>query len=210
MNTADLVTLVDESDQVIGSMDKVEAHKGTAIRHRAISVYLFQQRDDGEYLLIQQRSTKKILGSLQWANTVCGNVWPNESYHQCAMRRLSVELGITSVNITPIHKFEYHLQCSEQFSEWEIDQVFAGWYDDAVTANPDEVRDFVWVKWEDLINKNKNTPFDHSPFRSKTIEITNPTTQQLNNTTTLQLSPWFVHMLDDTQLVNKLNSFVNQ
>src|SRR3989344_433383 len=98
-----LVTLVDESDQVIGEMERIEAHNGDAFRHRAISVYLFRRSANGKIeLLIQRRAAKKFTGAHQWANTVCGNVWPGESYEACAYRRLQVELNITDVQIKPI------------------------------------------------------------------------------------------------------------
>jgi len=137
----DQVVLVDESDNQLGVMDKIEAHRGDGQRHRAISVFLFNK--DGQ-LLIQERSAKKIVGAGQWANTVCGNVRPGESYEACALRRLREELGITTAQIQPIHKFEYHTRCNDQFSEWEIDTVFVGNYDGPVEPNPDEVAKYEW------------------------------------------------------------------
>ena len=137
----DLVTLVDEHDHQIGVMDKVEAHRGEGKRHRASSVCLFNK--NGE-LLIQQRSKKKIVGALQWANTCCGNVWPGELYEECAQRRLQHELGITTTTVQPLYTFEYHVQCNDKFSEWEIDRVFVGKYDGEVKLNPDEVANFAW------------------------------------------------------------------
>lgn len=141
LNPLDQVILVDENDQQIGTMDKVDAHRGDGLRHRAISVFLFNS--EGK-LLIQERSQKKIVGAGQWANTCCGNVRPTESYQECALRRLREELGITDVQINPIHKFEYHTRCNAEFSEFEIDTVFFGEYDGEVTPNPDEVARVEW------------------------------------------------------------------
>lgn len=143
----DQVILVDENDNHIGTMDKVDAHRGEGIRHRAISVFLFNK--DGKFL-IQQRSQKKIVGAGQWANTCCGNVRPTESYEECALRRLREELGITTANIRPVHKFEYHTACNDEFSEWEIDTVFVGEYDGTVAPNPDEVAQIRWIEKDTL------------------------------------------------------------
>lgn len=138
----DQVILVDAEDRQIGVMDKVAAHRGEAVLHRAISVFLFNDRNE---LLIQQRSHKKIVGAGQWANTCCGNVRPGESYEDCARRRLREELGITPVTIQSVHKFQYFTRCNEEFSEREIDTVFVGRYDGAVKPNPDEVQDYKWM-----------------------------------------------------------------
>lgn len=152
----DQVTLVNSADEVLGFMDKIEAHRGEAQLHRAISVYLFRKNSTTGVveLLVQQRSSKKIVGAYQWANTVCGNVWPNESYIACAYRRLDFELGITAtedtLSLQELVKFEYQVRCNEEFSEHELDQAFAGWYEGATAANPDEVQETEWVDWDSV------------------------------------------------------------
>lgn len=179
LKSLDQVILVDENDQQIGVMDKVEAHRGEGKRHRAISVFLFNEQDE---LLIQQRSNKKIVGAGQWANTCCGNVRPNETYQECALRRLSEELGITDVKIRSIYKFEYHTRCNDEFSEFEIDTVFVGEYNGVVTPNPDEVAKFEWKDGEKLlaelaedkksstdITKQKYAPWFHILTQQKTV-----------------------------------------
>ncbi|HYD34905.1 MAG TPA: isopentenyl-diphosphate Delta-isomerase [Vitreimonas sp.] len=179
----DEVILVNELDQEIGTMDKVEAHRGEGKLHRAISVYLFRERSDssGPELLIQQRSAQKIVGAGQWANTCCGNVRPGESYEDCAVRRLSEELGITGVELQPLYKFHYHVRCNDEFSEREIDQVFIGFYDEQPQPNPDEVATTDWVNWEKITNKKQRS--------------------QLGK----DIAPWFAIMLDDQKLIDSLN-----
>lgn len=141
-NPLDQVTLVNESDEVIGSMDKIEAHRGAAHRHRAISVFLWNSRGE---LLLQRRSAQKIVGAGQWANTCCGNVRPTENYLDCALRRLREELGISSSTaLRPLDKFEYSVRCNDEFSEWEIDQIFWGEYNGPVLPVPAEVQEYVW------------------------------------------------------------------
>lgn len=152
----DQVILVDEQDREIGVMDKIEAHRGEAKLHRAISTFLFN--DKGE-LLIQRRSHKKIVGALQWANTCCGNVWPGESYEECAYRRLKVELGITQAHIEPVYKFHYFAKANEEFSEREMDTVFMGRYKGEVTPNPDEVSDYKWISFSELLTEYEQTKY---------------------------------------------------
>lgn len=137
-----LAILVNSQDRLVGYMDKVAVHRGDALRHRAISVFLFNS--EGK-LLIQQRSVKKIVGALQWANTCCGNVLKGENRKQCAKRRLREELGITGVSLQKIGQFEYHTRCNDEFSEWEVDGVYVGTYEGSVVPNPQEVQATEWV-----------------------------------------------------------------
>lgn len=152
MPNPDQVTLVTENDEVIGSMDKVEAHRGEGKLHRASSVFLFKHKDDGRLqLLVQKRSDKKIVGAGQWANTVCGNVWPGESYEECARRRLQFELGLSEdIPLEKVATFRYQAQCNQEFSENEVVHVFAGWFDGTPQPNPDEVADWELVEWEEI------------------------------------------------------------
>lgn len=157
------VVLVNEQDKPIATMDKIEAHRGNGKRHRAISVFLFNSKHQ---LLMQQRSPQKIVGGLQWANTCCGNVWPNESRLECALRRLQVELGITQAKITPIYTFEYHVQANTEFSEWEIDEVYIGIYENEIFPNPDEVIAVTWKSKHEIEKWIKSQPEKIAPWFS--------------------------------------------
>lgn len=157
----DQVILVDENDKELGVMDKIDAHRGEGKRHRAISVFLLNAKGE---LLIQKRSAKKIVGALQWANTCCGNVWPGETYEQCAERRLKVELGILHAKILMIYTFEYHVPCGSEFSEWEMDRVFVGQYDGKVIPNPDEVAEYTYAAQDDLMKEMRKNSENFSPW----------------------------------------------
>mgnify|MGYP002079272870 CR=1 FL=1 len=161
-NLLDSVILVDEQDTQIGTMDKIEAHRGDGKRHRAISVFLYDNQDR---LFIQKRSTLKIVGAEQWGNTACGNLRPGESYEDCATRRLREELGIQGLSLEPGEKFEYHIRCNDQFSEWEIDQLFYSKIGDATElqyeCNPDEASEARWISLEEL---HQNIDQDSSQF----------------------------------------------
>lgn len=176
--TFDQVILIDERDQQIGVMDKVKAHKNPAKLHRASSIYLFRKGEDGIELLIQRRSNKKIVGANQWANTVCVNVRPGESYQEAAYRRLDEELGIKQAVLDNIYTFRYQIKCNQEFGENEIDHVFVGWYDEEVVLNKEEVIEVEWVNFDQLNNIN----FD--------------------------LTPWFELMLEDKNLVNKIEKWL--
>ncbi|HZZ98960.1 MAG TPA: NUDIX domain-containing protein, partial [Candidatus Saccharimonadia bacterium] len=94
------ITLVNARDEVIGNTDVLSTHRGDGKRHRAVSVFLFNKRGE---VLLQQRSKKKIVGAMQWANTCCGNVHVGETREECAYRRLREELGITNISLSPLY-----------------------------------------------------------------------------------------------------------
>lgn len=90
-NWQNSATVVDKQDQVLGAMDKYLAHKYPPVLHRAISIWLFNEKGE---VLLQQRSSKKKVSPLKWGNAVCGNVRYGETRLTCAYRRLYQELGI--------------------------------------------------------------------------------------------------------------------
>ena len=166
-NLKQKVLLVDEHDNPVGESTVLEAHEGKGKRHRAISVFLFNH--EGK-LLIQQRSEKKIVGALQWGNTCCGNVMPNETLETCAMRRLQEELGITKTKLKEFYTFEYHVQCNEQFSEWEMDHIFVGKFDGNPKLNFDEVLQTRWILLKDLKKEMKDQLRIFSPWLEIILE----------------------------------------
>jgi isopentenyl-diphosphate delta-isomerase len=137
----DQVILVNKKDQPIGIQEKIQAHLGSAQLHRAISVQLFNQKGE---LLIQQRAKTKKLFAGMWANTVCTDVRPYESYLQAARRRLKEEFGLTA-KLKPMFKFFYTAPSGKSGSEREIDQVFVGLVSDRPQPNPKEIAAWKYI-----------------------------------------------------------------
>lgn len=175
----DQVILVNNQDEIIGELDKYQAHENPAKLHRAVSVWLFRKINGKKEFLFQKRSTKKIVGAGYWANTICGNVRPNESYEDCAQRRLKEEIGfeIDAKNLIKKIKFQYYAYCNEKYSEREMDQVFFVNLDEVdknndvnFIINPDEVSQICWIPIEILKNAIKS--FEKNNGRYFTAEET--------------------------------------
>ena len=62
-----MVILVDENDNPIGTMPKMEAHE-KAMLHRAFSVFILNANDE---VLLQQRANDKYHSAGLWTNTCC-------------------------------------------------------------------------------------------------------------------------------------------
>lgn len=80
---AENVILVDEHDQELGLMEKMEAHR-KGLLHRAFSVFILNS--DGE-LLIQQRAAHKYHSGGLWTNTCCSHPRQGEDIEAAAHRR---------------------------------------------------------------------------------------------------------------------------
>lgn len=156
----DLLTLVDEDDNIIGYEKKEICHMGQGLLHRAFSVLLF---NDNKELLLQKRSSEKLLWPQYWSNSVCSHPKKYESCVDGAKRRIKEELGITSTLIF-LYKFRYHAIYYEIGSENEVCSVFIGKTRDIPIVDESEVADWIFVNAIDInldliINPDKYTPW---------------------------------------------------
>ncbi len=155
--------LVDNDNRAIGVMPRQQAHTSPGKLHRAFSIYVF--RKNGTELLIQKRHPSKLWGKV-WANSCCSHPREGEEITDVAPRRLKEELGF-SCALTPIGEFVYQAEDPRgKGAEHEHVTVFRGDSDDEVTvsANPEEVAEWKWVKMTDLQNDMKKNPDDYAPW----------------------------------------------
>jgi isopentenyl-diphosphate delta-isomerase len=133
------VILVNEQDEEIGAMEKMQAHR-EGILHRAFSVFIFNSKGE---MLLQQRALKKYHSGGLWTNACCSHPRPGEETQEAAERRLKEELGFE----TPLEKifhFTYRSTFDNGLTEHEFDHVFSGRYDGEVNFNKNEVQDFCY------------------------------------------------------------------
>lgn len=144
------VILVSADDQVLGRMEKMEAHQ-KGVLHRAFSVFLFNER--GETLL-QQRAASKYHSPLLWTNTCCSHPREGESVLEAAQRRVREELGIDPRDIQdlqPAFHFTYRAEFDNNLIEHELDHVVIGRYAGACALDPEEVASVRWVSMPELL-----------------------------------------------------------
>ena len=138
--TEDQVILVNERDEMVGSMGKLEAHQVGAL-HRAFSVFLF---DDRGRLLVQKRAQGKYHSGGLWTNTCCSHPRPEETLTDAAQRRLREEMGIDT---TVDHRFSFLYRASfdNGLHEHELDHVFFGIWNGDARPDPDEAEDWKYM-----------------------------------------------------------------
>ena len=152
------VVLVDYQDQMIGEMEKLEAHKQGKM-HRAFSVFLYH---DGKMLIHKRAKEKYHCGGL-WTNSCCSHPRMNESYDEAVKRRLLEELGVTCLT-KEIFSFMYYYQFPNGLTEYELDHVYIGEYTKEVVFDPEEIETVEWIPYEDLKKDVLENPSKYTPW----------------------------------------------
>ncbi len=147
----EFVVLVDENDEQVGLMEKMEAHIRAKL-HRAFSVFIFNSKGE---LLLQQRAGHKYHSPLLWTNTVCSHPRNGETTVDAAHRRIVEEMGM-DCDFKEAFSFVYKADVGQGLIENEFDHVFIGVSDIRPNINHEEVAswkyvDLNWLK-EDVIN----------------------------------------------------------
>jgi len=147
------VILVNENDEQIGLMEKIEAHE-KALLHRAFSVFVFNDKNE---LMIQQRALSKYHSPGLWTNTCCSHQREGESNIDAGKRRLHEEMGF-STNLNDTISFIYKAPFDNGLTEHEFDHILVGNFEGQPELNPDEVAAWKWVSLEDLEADMKKNP----------------------------------------------------
>jgi isopentenyl-diphosphate delta-isomerase len=159
MNTNEYVVLVDKDDQVVGTMEKMEAHfKGEL--HRAFSVFVFNTKGE---LLLQQRARHKYHSGGKWTNTCCSHPRPGEDTFAAANRRLKEEMNMYST-LQYTFSFTYCAAVEDGIIENEYDHVFFGITDQTPTPNPAEVEAYKYMDLADLEVDLQNNPNEYTEW----------------------------------------------
>ncbi len=141
------VILVNDKDQVLGTMEKMEAHR-KGLLHRAFSVFVFNEKNE---LMLQRRALHKYHSGGLWTNTCCSHPREGESYIAAAHRRLPEEMGF-DCELMPTFQFIYKAELDKGLTEHELDQVFFGFSDEKPVVNRDEVHEYRYISL-DLLDK---------------------------------------------------------
>jgi isopentenyl-diphosphate Delta-isomerase len=139
------VVLVNERDESIGTMEKMAAHKQGKL-HRAFSVFIFNSKGE---MLLQRRAVNKYHSGGLWTNACCSHPLPGEDILKAASRRLKEEMGFTT-RLEKIFDFTYKAAFLNGLTEHEYDHVFAGFYDDDISPDSEEVSEYAFRSFEEI------------------------------------------------------------
>lgn len=153
------VILVDENDNKIGLMPKMEAHE-KALLHRAFSVFVLN--DKGE-MMLQQRALSKYHSPGLWTNTCCSHQRDGEHNIAAGKRRLMEEMGFVT-ELEELFSFTYKAAFDNGLTEHEYDHVMQGYYQGEPKINPQEVASWKWMKPEAVKEDMESHPENYTAW----------------------------------------------
>lgn len=139
------VILVNEQDEQIGLMPKLEAHQ-KALLHRAFSVFIFNDKNE---LMLQQRALDKYHSPGLWTNTCCSHQRDGETNIEAGKRRLQEEMGFV-VDLQESISFMYKAPFDNGLTEHEYDHVLLCKYNNKPVINTSEAASWKWMLIEEV------------------------------------------------------------
>ncbi len=147
------VILVNERDEELGTMPKMEAHE-KALLHRAFSIFILNNKGE---IMLQQRAANKYHSPLLWTNTCCSHQRAGETNFEAGKRRLQEEMGFTT-SLKELFSFIYRAPFENGLTEHELDHVLVGFYNEMPNINREEVADWKWMSPEAIKNEMLEHP----------------------------------------------------
>ena len=160
----DLVVLLDEAAQPIGTAPRLTVHSDQTPLHLAFSFHVLQP--DGR-TLISRRALNKRTWPGVWSNACCGHPRPGEDSADALVRRVREELGAEAVEVRCVLPgFRYRAVDASGIVENEVCPVYVGQLADpeAVRPDPAEVAEYAWVDWAGLCAAASAAPAVFSPW----------------------------------------------
>lgn len=157
----ELVVLVDEKNNQIGTAPKDTVHSDHTPLHRGFSLFLFNKNH--ELLLTRRADTKKTFPGV-WTNTVCGHPGSGEEVADAAKRRLQDELGLTVDDIRVVSPYRYTCTDKNGIQENEICPILVGHTQENPKPDPREVGGWKWMPWKEFLSEIKLHLEIYSPW----------------------------------------------
>ena len=165
MPPVEMLVLVDENDNEVGTDTRENCHRGAGKRHRAYTVFLFH---DGR-LLLQRRSPKKLLWPGGWDVSFTSHVYPGETYAGAAARKGVQELGARFPPLRDVHSFVYFAPQGAN-AENEFCRLLVGDFDGKVAPNPEEISEVRWARIGDVAADLERNPGAYTPWFKLSME----------------------------------------
>ncbi|MFH0828583.1 MAG: isopentenyl-diphosphate Delta-isomerase [Candidatus Kerfeldbacteria bacterium] len=157
----ELVVLVNEQNEPIGTALKADVHTDRTPLHRGFSVFVFHPKGE---LLLQQRARTKKTWPLVWSNSCCGHPAPGEETVDAAKRRLMDELSVDAGDVKVLLPNYRYSSERDGVVENEMCPVLVARYSGAVVPDPDEVENTTWMPWNDFLKKISSGDGSFSPW----------------------------------------------
>jgi isopentenyl-diphosphate Delta-isomerase len=151
----ELISVVDEDDNLIRGEDRKAVHSSTSW-HRGIHVFVFNPQGE---LLIQLRSPSKDKYPSTYDCSISGQVGYGETYEETATRELEEELGIRGAKIMP----SLHFRMVYGPTDYHVSRLFECVYDGEIKPN-EEISEIKFLGMNDLKNLITKEPEMFTPW----------------------------------------------
>ncbi len=166
-NVKNEVVVVNEKDEVVGTMPRAEAHaNGTP--HRIAVVYLENDKDE---VLVQVRM------SGTFDHSSAGHVDPGETYLQTALREVKEELGIENIDLLSAGKGISDEKARKERNDNGVPEhrvhVFEVFVCRADPKNlaADEVKSVYWAQPKDILEDMKKNPEKYTGGFTSSLQV---------------------------------------
>ena len=150
-NATQDVVAVNPDDVEQGTVNRLDAHTGDGIRHRAFTCLVFDPQ--GRILLAQRAPTKRLWDG-HWDGTVASHPAAGQSQEDATEQRLEEELGIRPEQYDDLRvtdRFEYKRYYPNEGVEWEVCAVLKiTLTDTTLDPDPEEIGGRLWADYEHL------------------------------------------------------------
>jgi isopentenyl-diphosphate delta-isomerase len=161
----EILILVDDNDNEIGTDTRENCHAGKGKRHRAYTALIFH---DGK-MLLQRRSSKKLLWPRAWDVSFTSHVYPGESYQQAASRRAREELGANVGVLKDVYSFVYFALQGKN-AENEFCRVLVGDFNGKVAPSREEIMATRWARVSDVASDLRKHNESYTPWFKLSFE----------------------------------------
>jgi isopentenyl-diphosphate delta-isomerase type 1 len=153
----ELLTVVDDNDNVIGEATKKEI-RTKVLNHRSVHIFIFN--GNGELMICKRPHFKQAYPN-QYTSSAGGKVSAGENYEESAHRELEEELGID----VELKKIGSYINYHEVANNRVFHQLFMGESEGPYVPDPNEIEQYEFVKLDELEQRVKNKKNDFAePF----------------------------------------------
>lgn len=167
----ELLDLVNENDEVIGTISRAKAHTDVKYIHREIVVCIFD--DELEHVLLQKRSKhKRNSRGTRWKITAAGHVGVGEDPMLTARREIEEELGLADVDLEFVSK---HYVVDNELTESKFYWLYVGQVPRSteLRLHPDEVEEAGWYGLHEVADMVGTESHSHQYIRESLAWLQN-------------------------------------